>query len=287
MTRGAYVASREPGLADRLRAWSLLLPDSAAFTHLTAAELRGWWTPPRVARPVFAAVAGRERHPQRRGLQVTRLTGTPDAELVQGVRLTTAAETLLACARDLGVLDLVPLGDSALRLGHCTRDELAAAAARRRRGAPVLRAVLPLLDPRSESAWESILRVLHQQSGTEVVPQHEIRDARGAFVARADLWLVGTRRVHEYDGEVHRDPKVHRDDLDRDRRLLEADWQRCGYTSHEVLRRGGDIIASADAALGRTWDPARLVVWRALVAGSLYGSQGRARVAERWSTEKR
>ena len=187
VTRGAYAASGEPGLADRLQAWSLLLPDTAVFTHLTAAELRGWWMPARVSRPVFAAVAERERHPQRPGLQVTRLVGKPDVERVQGVRLATAAETLLACARDLGVLDLVPLADSALRLGHCTRDELAEAAAKRGRGGPALRAVLPLLDPRSESAWESILRVLHQRSGTEVVPQHEIRDARGTFVARADL----------------------------------------------------------------------------------------------------
>ena len=139
VTRGAYVAGREPVLADRLRAWSLLLPDTAAFTHLTAAELRGWWMPARVPRPVFAAVAERERHPQRHGLQLARLVRTPAAEVVQGVRLTTAAETLLACARDLGVLDLVPLADSALRLGHCTLDELTAATAERRRGAPAAR----------------------------------------------------------------------------------------------------------------------------------------------------
>jgi hypothetical protein len=36
--------------------------------------------------------------------------------LVNGLRVTTAAEAILAAARDLGVLDLVILGDSALRL---------------------------------------------------------------------------------------------------------------------------------------------------------------------------
>jgi len=213
-------------------------------------------------------------------LQISR-TGAA-AERWGGTTVTTAAETLLACARDLDVLDLVPLADSALRAGHCDVDELAVLAGTRRPGARVLRRILPLLDQRSESAWESVLRVLHTAVGIEVEPQHVVRDAAGVFVARGDLWLVGTRRLHEYDGEVHRDRAAHRADLDRDRRLVEAGWQRCGYTAAEVLRRGGSIIASADAVLGRGWDPGRLHVWRGLVRASLYGSEGRARVRARW-----
>jgi hypothetical protein len=53
------------------------------------------------------------------------------------------------------------MGDSALRLGHCTIDELVLAAGQRRRGAPMLRRVIDLLDKRSESPWESVMRVLH------------------------------------------------------------------------------------------------------------------------------
>ena len=282
VTRGVYVAAPKPALGDRLRAWSLHLPDTAVLTHLTAAELRGWWLPDRVPQPVFAAVGVRQRHPQRAGLHVTRLRQAPAVEEVEGVRVATSAATLLACARDLGVLDLVILADSALRLGHCTIEDLAGHA-RGQRGAPALRAILPLLDPRSESPWESVMRVLHRAADIEVEPQHEIHDDRGAFVARADLWLVRTRRIHEYDGEVHRTIDTHRDDLDRDRRLLEIAWERCGWTSKEVLRRGASLITSADTALGRRWDPDRLRAWQALVADSLYGSVGRTRVASRWS----
>lgn len=287
MGRGVHVASREPSLGDRLRAWSLHLPDTAVFTHLSAAELRGWWLPSPVTHPVFAAVGERHRHPQRTGLEVTRLVSAPTIDLVDSVRLATPAETVLACARDLSVLDLVPLGDSALRLDHCTIEELTAVAAQRRRGAPALRAALPFLDRRSESAWESIMRVLHVAAEIKVEPQHEIYDDRGVFVARADLWLVGTRRIHEYDGEVHREVETHRDDLDRDRRLLGIDWQRCGWTSLEVLRGGHTIIASADTALGRTWESQRLVAWRALVSDSFWGSAGRTRAAARWSGRNR
>lgn len=70
------------------------------------------------------------------------------------------------------------------------------------------------------------MRVLHRAADIEVEPQRVIHDAAGRFVARADLWLVGTRRISEYDGEVHRDLATHRRDLDRDRRLAEAGWQR-------------------------------------------------------------
>ena len=268
-------------LEDRLRAWALVLPESAVWTHLTAAEVRGWWLPNALPHPVFAAVGPRDRHPQRRGLAVRRLQQPPQAEIVRGLRLASGRETLLAAAQHLAMLDLVPLADSALRRGDCTMDGLAEVAASGRRGAAVLRSLLPLLDARSESAWESVMRVLHRAVGIPVEPQHQVVDGRGRFVARADLWVVGTRRLHEYDGEVHRDRSAHRSDLDRDRRLLDAGWQRYGYTAAEVLR-GGPLLASVDAALGRRWDGSRLDRWRTLVDASWWGPAGQARAAARW-----
>jgi very-short-patch-repair endonuclease len=145
--------------------------------------------------------------------------------------------------------------------------------------------VLPLLDARSESPWESVMRVLHQAADIEVEPQRQLFDASGRFVARADLWLVGTRRIHEYDGGVHRDLAAHRKDLDRDRRLVQAGWQRCGFTAAEVLRGGGRIISAVDTLLGREGDPRRAARWQTLVDDSLFGSIGQARVAARWRTQ--
>jgi hypothetical protein len=82
---------------------------------------------------------------------VTRPSRPVDSEIIDGIRTASAPETLLAAARDLSVLDLVILGDSALHFGDCTIDELLSMAAQRRRGAPQLRAAIPLLDRRSES----------------------------------------------------------------------------------------------------------------------------------------
>jgi hypothetical protein len=287
VARGVHVEGEEPDLAQRLRAWSLVLPETAVFTHLTGAALRGWWLPAPVPHPVFSAVDERERHPQRHGLKVLRLSESVSADQVHGVSVASPAETLLTCAADLDVLDLVPLADSALHLDHCTPADLVEACRGRRRGVRMLRSVLPLLDGRSESAWESVLRLLHVTAGVEVEPQREICTASGTFVARADLWLVGTRRIHEYDGADHRDPETHRADLARERRLVDERWERCGYTATEVLRRGGEIIAAADAALDRPWHHGRLNAWRELVSRSSYGSVGRRRLLARWATTNR
>jgi hypothetical protein len=284
LSHGLYWPVEKPKeIAETLRAWALVLPEDAAFTHLTAVKMYGWWQSAEVPHPLFAAVGPDTPVPHRSSLCVSRHRNPPPVVVIDGVRLTSPPETMLALARDLSVLDLVVLGDSALRLGHCTIDELKAVAAQRRRGAPRLREVIPLLDERSESAWESIMRVLHRAADIPVEPQREIFDHMGKFVARVDLWLVGTRRVHEYDGGGHRDAAVHKRDLVREGKLVRDDWQRVGFVASQLLSDGALIIAGADRLLGRAWDPRRLQRWEALLNQSLLRPSGRARVLARWS----
>lgn len=231
----------------------------------------------------FAAALVTDTIPVRPGLHLTRHQMRPATVVFQGIRLTSPAETLLAAARDLGQLDLVIMGDSALRRRHCAVDDLWAVTRQRRRGVRMLRTVIPMLDDRSESAWESVMRVLHRAADIDVEPQYKIFDQWGRFVARGDLWIKGTRRVQEYDGAGHRERDTHLSDLDRDRRFVEAGWQRCGFSRHSVLHEGGMIIASVDRLLGRRWDPLRLRRWNAIVDNSLFGRVGRARARQRWS----
>ena len=75
---------------------------------------------------------------------------------------------------------------------------------------------------------------------------------------------------------------MHRNDLTRDRRLIEIDWQRMGYTSPQLLNEGASIIASADRLLGRSWDRKRLARWEALLDDSLFRPTGRLRAMSRW-----
>lgn len=282
LSYGLHLARPDPPLLDELRAWSLVLPPTAAFTSLTAARLRGWWQPATIAHPVFVALPTAVPRPRRTGLLVCRHPQPVPINRAAGLNVTSPAETILAAARDLGVLDLVILADSALRLEHCTVTDLSIAAAQRRRGAPLLRTVIPLLDPRSESPWESVMRVLHRAADIEVEPQYKVRDGRGQVVARADLWLVGTNRLHEYDGEVHRDPAVHADDLTRERQILRCEFQRVGFTSRHLRYEAAAILAEVDTLLGRSWDPARLCAWQQLLDTSLFGRSGRARAYAHW-----
>lgn len=282
MTRGVYARARCRTLADELMAWQLALPPTAAFSHLTAAELCGWWLPAPMPHPVFAAMLDTNPRPRRPGLLVCRHTQPFGINLVHGLRVTTPAETLLACARDLGILDLVLMADCALRRKHCTLTELTIVARQRRRGAPLLRQVIPLLDARSESPWESIMRVLHGAAEIPVLVQQDITNEFGQFLGRADLLIEGTRRLQEYDGAGHRDPEAQADFLDRERGLLADNWQRNGYVSKNLLSGGAEIIASVDRTLGRDWDSRRLQAWQHLVRHSLYGRAGRASAYRQW-----
>ena len=282
LSRGLWVwQGRRDEISD-LRAWQLLLPPTAGFTHLTAAAVRGWWLPVPLPYPVFASMPESGDRYRRRGLIVSRHPQPPILEFWQGLSLTTAADTLLHAARDLALLDLAVLGDSALRSKQVTLTELKQVAQQRRRGVRQLRRLIPLLDERSESPWESIMRVLHRAADIPVTPQHKIYDEYENFVARADLRIDGTRRLQEYDGADHRDKDRHRSDLGRDRALLRTGWERAGYTSADVLYGGAAIIADADRALGRAFEPGQLAAWNALIAESLHTPAGRARVWRRW-----
>ncbi len=286
----AYDVAVPAGLTGRdalvaeLRAWQRHLPASAVFTGLTAAAVHGLWLPgPIDALPHFVAmgtVQG-EVKPIRRGLRISRHPAPPACVTVDGLRVATVGETLLACARVLGPLDLVILTDAALHLEKCGAADIASAAGHRRKGAPALRAALALADGRSESAWETILRLLHQVLGVSVTPQVNLHDARGGFLGRVDLLLDGTTACHEYDGAGHREPVQHRKDLKRERKLLNGDYTRRGYTSDVLLRNPASVLEDCERALGRRLSRAALLQWHRLLADSLLTRSGQQRLAAR------
>jgi hypothetical protein len=277
---------RRAGADDELRAdllaWQQILPASGCLTHLTAAVVHGLWLPPVPPDlPVFVSMATRETRPKRPELVVMRHTKPIATQPREGLTVATPDETILACARDLSLLDLVVLGDSALHGRITTVPELEASASRRRWGAAAMTRAIGWMDGRSESPWESLLRVFHRVCGIPVVPQHVVHDDDGRFVARGDLWIVGSRMLHEYDGGVHRDRRTHRADLDRDRRLLNAQWRRRGYTAVDLLHRPDALLRDADLTLGRRHRVERLDPWLRMVQESLFHEQGLARFAAR------
>ena len=283
VTHGVHVpADAEAGA--ELVAWQLLLPAHGCFTHLTAAAVRSWWLPPLpVGLPVFVSLGQRDPRPMRAGVRSLRLARPCEVVLVAGVRVAPPIEVLLACAQDLGLIDLVVLLDAAAYAGDIDPVDLRrqVATMRGRRGLVALRRALRLADGRAESPWETLLRLLLVVCGLEVEAQHEIEG-----VARADLWLVGTRTLQEYDGEVHLPRASQKRDLRRLRRLDEAGWARHGYTDDDVLRRAVGVLRDADRAVGREHVPARIRQWHALLRESLFTPAGTPRLLARLGVEQ-
>jgi hypothetical protein len=272
----------DPRRADLL-AWQAVLPAEAAFSALTAAHLRGWDLPPLPDDlPVCAAMPYGATAPVRPGqLRVTRHRVPPPHDVLRGVRVTTAAETLLTCAPLLALLDLVVLVDSALRARDIELLELHLVCRQNRRGVGRLRQAVVLADAQTDSVMETLLRVLYVVCGLDVETQHTVRDADGRFVARGDVWLRGTRTLADYDGAVHADRRQQRVDRRRDRRIADADWVGRAYTDDDLLRRPATILREADAAVGRPHDPRRIRAWTALFRESSWTAAGRDELARR------
>jgi hypothetical protein len=275
VAHGLHVPAPRSTSEAPLHALASRLHEDGGFTHVTAAHLRDWWLPPLPpGLPAFAAQSDLRNRPRRRQLRIIRTTPAPEVSLVRGLPIAPATDTLLALARHLSVLDVVVVLDSALRCGDVTPQELAATLRSRRWGVRRLREAAALADPRSESPYETLLRVLHVACGVAVVPQHELWVA-GRFVARGDLRVVGHQVFHEYDGADHRDRPQHRTDLRRERDLTNVGWLRRGYTDLEVLHRPVTILRDADHTLGRAHDPSRLAAWYDLVRESCFTAAGR------------
>jgi hypothetical protein len=293
VSHGLFV-SEQAGLAEDaeflrdLRAWLLVLPPDAVFTHLTGARLRGWTLPQLPAPvPVFAAVHGTERRPRRAGLICSRLVrATADAdagwETVRGLPVDSTEEILLRAARDLSQVDLVVMIDSARSQGDVDADRMAAVLASGRPGTRALAAAYAASDPRSESAGETVLRLFHRAIDVAVDSQVDLRDPHGRILGRADLVVRGIGHLHEYDGAGHRDARQHRSDLRRERALSQAGYLRRGYTLDDLLNHGGSVMHEIDRALIRPHRPHRLQRWRRMVDVSAYSPAGRDRLMNRW-----
>lgn len=286
ISHGLYAPMSTPdGLVERARAVSQVLPRNSGFGHLTAAALRGWWLPNRLGPHVLMATTTSRVHVQRPGLYVRR-SDLAEFETVgpdPGIRCVTAAQTLLELAKDLTLVDLVPLVDCALANGASAAD-IDAVSRRRSRGAATLRRALRLADDRSESWWESVLRLQHVLTGLGPVEcQVEIRDesGQGLFVARADLHLVGTRRYPECDGGEHRSRERHVKDLRRDKALSRMGLERYGYSTGEIADLPQLVIADAERARGLVPDPSRVQTWWRLARPSTLTDAGRRRLAAR------
>lgn len=282
---GVSIGRDEAGdLETVCRAILPVLPADSVFTHIASGRLRGWWLPYLPEAPLVACTRGEAPHLDRRGVYVRRCEIPKGHRTsVHAIPVASAEWTIIEMAEHLSLIDLVIAIDCALHRGETSVDSIRATMRKGRRGVPVLRRALDLCDGRSESPWESALRLLFVLSGIPVDPQVEIRDVNGVFVARVDLLVRGTKRIAEYDGGGHRDRDQHRDDLRREKECARLGFERFGYTEIEIRKNPLLIIRDAEQALGLQPRPSRLKFWDHEFEASSLSLSGRHALVRRLS----
>lgn len=208
-TRGLYAVTElvdtatEPWHLHRAAGARLLYPDAVitGATALLAHGLPVWGCDldrPRLVRPIQRAAAASGLWVRPAGDPEQPTLGTPWGPTVELV------VALTQCALDDGGLQGVVSADAALRAGHVALGALERQVRAVARWPRSSRAefMLSFCDGRRESVGESRLGVHLDVAGIEADPQVEIRDGRGAFVARVDFLVRGRRVVIEFDGKV-------------------------------------------------------------------------------------
>ena len=181
---------------------SLDRPDSA-ISHGSAARLLGvpvWDGLDRTVR-----LTDPEQWRAGSGFRMTRAPLGPDEVVRRGpFRLTSAARTLVDCAREWPLEDAVVAMDAALLAGRTTPRELSLVAAAQPswRGAPRARRAIGLTDGRAESPLETRGRLRIVGAGLPTPDlQVEIR-SEGRLVGVVDGWFDDAAVAVEFDGRV-------------------------------------------------------------------------------------
>jgi hypothetical protein len=124
--------------------------------------------------------------------------------MIDSMRVASRARTVLDLCRALPIEQAVAAGDRALAYG-LAREVLEAHLAQMARwpGTRQARRAVALLDPRSESAGESVSRVRMHQDGLPAPDlQQDIFDDMGNLLARVDFLWKEQRTIGEFDGKI-------------------------------------------------------------------------------------
>jgi hypothetical protein len=247
--RGVRSISDLSDTVSRARAYAPLLSPDQYFSHLTAAELLGLRMPEGfVPRSLHVTSFAPLRAPRREGV-MGHQSQRGDTVLVDGLRVSAPVAAWIQSATYLLIDDLIVMGDTLVRrrAPFTTLDDVKreAAAHRHERGARRIGAALPQLRPRTDSARETMLRLILERAGfPEPAINGEILNSFGAVIAHGDLVYRRYRTIVEYDGGHHRtDERQFTIDIERLDQLAEERWR--------VIRVGRNLMWQRAVLLGK------------------------------------
>jgi hypothetical protein len=250
--RGVYVwKDLEDDLALRVRILKLVVPTDCVVTDRTA----GWlWGANMILAPNDHLVVPRVSIFCPPGLRLRnglvdsgeRRFARDDVVDLDGLRVTTALRTACDLGRLLHRDQAFAALDSLAALRRFRLEELEAVVRRykRYRGVIQLRSFVPLVDPRSQSPGESILRLRWYDTG---LPRPECQIEVMTPWSSAyflDIGLPDIRYAAEYDGEqFHGAEQAQHDESRRAWLREEADWHIDVARKHQVQGQSQDIHA--------------------------------------------
>lgn len=152
---------------------------------------------------------------------------------------TTIVRALRDLSRRLSLTESVVLIDMALHKGVAPLTEIKRLNIR----------AVEFAEPATESPMETRLRMVLVLGGLPR-PQVQVplRDSRGLFLGRPDLYYAEQRLGIEYDGGTHRDSLV--SDNRRQNRLLSAGIQLLRFTAEDVFQHPEFLVAQVGTLLG-------------------------------------
>jgi len=243
-------------------AYATRMTDRQFFSHLTAAALHGMRLPEQAhpGSPIHVSTSPGTRSPRLRGVTGHESDRTP-VTLENGLRLTSPIDTWCELAATLRIDDLVIMGDGLVSrtAPQATLEQLAVAVRDRRgrRGVRKLRVALDLVRPRTDSAMETIVRLLIVRAD---LPEPSINQAifnsSGAQIATGDMAYPAYRVLLEYDGAQHRlDEDQYNWDIDRLDAIMAEGW-RVLRINKSHLRAPFQLADRIRTALSRAgWRP--------------------------------
>lgn len=248
----------------RCRAYATKMPDTRAFTGLTAASIRGWPVPKRAQGRRLLDVAGLTSLPRVReaGIRYVRVADHSwERSLVDGLPVVAAEIVLLDLARACTLEELVVLGDAAVtastrypNLADAPSTSIEALAiflddCGLVAGKRLLRRALALMREGVDSPMETLTRLKIVASG---LPEPEVAGEiweDGVRIATGDLVFRAARVIVEYDGEYHRQEDAWERDIERIRRLERYGWKVIRVTKRGLFPTSDRFLDDLRAAL--------------------------------------
>jgi putative AbiEi antitoxin of type IV toxin-antitoxin system/uncharacterized protein DUF559 len=229
----------------------------AAASHESAAIIHGMdlLKQPRVV--TLTRPQGANRSPQSGARLHYAWLPADHITVVHGMRVTTAARTVIDLARSLEFRAGIVTADSALRDKLVTKSELESLLAKSPRRAGRRRAadVIAFADDRAESVLESIARVVFRDCGLPP-PELQVWVGGAEVVGRVDFLWRKYRTVVEVDGMLkYSDPARAVRQLERDRRLREAGYEVVHLTWQDITQNPPYVASAIRSAFARAARP--------------------------------